>query len=393
MNFETDRRIEVARTEEEIYEKLEELKTEGYAENDIHVISKDRSHMHTLNRHSEVSTHEAGTIMDKFKSWFTGEDYVVEGLRKLDLNENERNRFAQDVASGGFVLYTDHDPIQKEKDISKHQNEFEEGYDTFGSSRNSYETYHDEQPVQPIEPGYEEREQDKDPQFRATSGTEFEDSRFINSEINELNGEKYVRGKEETKFRVEEPTSEYSKKQGYEKSTNNFVNQTDGRFDEPTDRFERGESFATNPFLAREVDHIGHSMQEDRMVQQHRPTIEKNNQNETITDAFKTEGYQSPGADPNLGPSAFGHDVENEFPSGDVEHDFEKDPRKTNYKTDTGYEENGNGNAFAFDTNSTNNEFTTGGVEGEEDITTDQYKEQFDIDKYRGENASSNKLL
>jgi hypothetical protein len=240
-----------------------------------------------------------------------------------------------------------------------------------------------------MEPGYEEREQSKDPQFRATSGSEIEDSRFIKSDTLNANNETTTSG-------VEEPTSEYSKTQGFEPSTNEFVNKTDGRFDEPSDRFERGESFATNPYLAREADHIGHSMEEDRMVQEHRPTIDKSNQNETITDSFKTEGVHSPGTDPNLGPAAFGHDIENEFPSGTVKHDFEKDPRNTKYKTDTGYEENGNGNAFAFDTNSTSNEVTKGGVEGEEDeedVTTDQYKERIDNDKYRGENASSNKLL
>lgn len=361
MNFESDRRIEVARTEEEIYEKLEVLKTEGYSENDIHVISKDRSHMHTLNRHSEVSTHEAGTFMDKFKSWFTGEDYVKEGLRKLDLNEREMNRYAQDVTSGGFVLYTDHDPIQK--DDGRHQNEFEEGYDTFGQTGNSYESYHgEERSVQPVEPGYEEREQSKDPQFRATSGNDFKESRFIRSETTELN-EKFEN--ETPTFRVEELNSEYSKAQSFGSSTNDFANKTESRFDEPTDRFERGESFATNPYMAREVDHIGHSTQEDRMVQEHRPKIDKNNQKETITESYNTEGAQSPGSDPNLGPAAFGHEVENEFPSGSVKHDFEKDPR-TNYTTDTG---------------------------NEEDITTDQYKERFDEDKYRGENASGNKLL
>lgn len=107
MNMDSTRRIEIARSEEEMYEKLELLQSQGYAERDIHVISKENMHLTTLKRHSEVSTHEAGTVMDTFKSWFTGEDAITEGLRKLDLDEQETEYYAKEVANGSIVLYTD----------------------------------------------------------------------------------------------------------------------------------------------------------------------------------------------------------------------------------------------------------------------------------------------
>lgn len=107
MNIESNRRIEVARNEEEMYEKLELLQEQGYEESDIHVISQENAHLNTLNRHSEVSTHEAGTFADRFKSFFTGEDAITEGLRKLDLSMEETERYAGEVARGAIVLYTD----------------------------------------------------------------------------------------------------------------------------------------------------------------------------------------------------------------------------------------------------------------------------------------------
>ncbi|MFJ8066953.1 general stress protein [Psychrobacillus sp. NPDC096426] len=107
MNIESNRRIEVARSEEEMYEKLELLQEQGYAESDIHVISQENAHLFTLNRHSEVSTHEAGTFVDRFKSFFTGEDAITEGLRKLGLSAEETERYAGEVARGAIVLYTD----------------------------------------------------------------------------------------------------------------------------------------------------------------------------------------------------------------------------------------------------------------------------------------------
>ena len=420
MNLESNRRIEVARTEEEMYEKLEQLKANGYAESDIHVVSKEHTHMSTLNRHSEVSTHDAGTFMDKFKSWFTGEDALTEGLRKLDLNEAETARYSKDVASGGFVLYTEG---MKEGVVNSPESEFEEGYDTFGATGNSYESYSGESHVQPMEPGFEDTSR---MELDGTTKNEFVESRFNETETTTFGAEE-PRSEKTLENHSEEPQSNYSREQGFAPSTNDFVNETDGRFDEPQDRFARGETFATDPNLAREEDHIGHSTQEDKMVQEHRPTI-----NETITSEQQTDGFQSPGADPNLGPAAFGssEENENEFPSGDMKNDFDKDPRvqaddeervfgteftsgkhneptnefeenklnefsnnETNEYKETGYETNGNGNAFAFDTNSTENEILSSGVDDEENVTTDQYKEKLESEKMRSELPPQNKLL
>ncbi|WP_419960871.1 general stress protein [Psychrobacillus sp. BM2] len=258
MNIESNRRIEIARTEEEMYEKLESLQNQGYAESDIHVISTENAHLNTLSRHSEVSTHETGTFMDKFKSWFTGEDAVAEGLRKLDLSEEERTRYAGEVARGSIVLYTDVLTFNDEPMYGTHENEFEQEYTD-------------------------------------TVGTDVVQNRFMENE---------------------EPISDYAKEQGFTPSNNEYVNKTDGRFDEPQDRFARGETFATDPHLAREEDHIGHSMQEDRVVRESRPTIDEN-----VTVEEKTYGTQSPGADPNLGPAAYGSETVNEEEEERISHD------------------------------------------------------------------------
>lgn len=403
MSNEMNRRIEVARSEEELYNKLETLTSQGYKESDIHVVSKDHGHIHTLNKHSEVSTHEAGTVMDKFKSWFTGEDAVTEGLRKLNLTEEEKGRYSHSVANGGFLLYTDHVVT----DAKDHQNEFEEGYDTFGATGNSYESYHgEERSVVTNEPGFEERIQSEDPQMSSTSGTAFVDTNFNETERNETSvnetttfGAEEPRGEYKFESKHGEPQSDYAKEQGFTPSNNELVNETDGRFDEPMDRFERGETFATSPHLARETDHIGHSMQEDQVTREHRPTINEAsegaefntkeraefNTNEPITENYKTEGFQSPGTDPNLGPAAFG-DVENEMPSGEMKHDFEKDPRINGEKYEAGYETNGDGNAFSFDTDSTNNEVLSGGVDDDEqELANDQFKEKIDKNQYRSD--------
>ena len=258
MNIESNRRIEIARTEEEMYEKLEGLQNQGYAESDIHVISTENAHLNTLSRHSEVSTHETGTAMDKFKSWFTGEDAIAEGLRKLDLSEEERTRYAEEVARGSIVLYTD---VLTLNDKST----------------------------------YDSRGDDLGQEFTDTVGTKMVQNRFKENE---------------------EPISGYAKEQGFSPSNNDFVNETDGRLDEPQDRFARGETFSTDPNLAREENHIGHSMQEDREVRASRPTID-----EDVTLEEKSYGAQSPGADPNLGPAAYGSETIDEEETERISHD------------------------------------------------------------------------
>lgn len=416
MNTESNsyKHIEVARTEDEMYNRLEALKSQGYEETDIHVISKDHSQINTLSRYSDVATHEAGTFMDKFKSWFTGEDAVTEGLRPLNLTEAEREKYSSEVARGGFVLYTDHAPLGNGGLAS-------EEYDTFGATGNNYESYSgDKQPLETTGAGIDNRVQTKDPQMTSTAGTEFVESRFNEPETTNVANETTTFGAEEPsnvnkhESKHDEAESEYAKDQGFEKSTNEFVNETDGRYDEPVDRFARGESFTTDPILARDTDHIGTSMQEKETVQEHRPTNNERNQNEEnlemntdedtnnevtsklndtevdnnrttsnepITDAYKTEGFQSPGVDPNLGPAVFGDEEENKFTTEkNVKHDFDKDPRKTelNYRSTDKEQQR------TMDSNSLNDE---------EDITTDQYKERIDKDKYRGDNASINKLF
>lgn len=228
MNNESNRHIEVASTEDEMFNKLDALLDQGYSESEIHVIAMDHSSdMNTLDRHSEVSTHEAGTFRDKFKSWFTGADAVREGLSSLNLSEIEKDRYSKYIANGGFVLFTEHDPEQNEKSL----NEFEEINNPIGSLENANEfNKKDEPQSQTTGVGFATRIQSEDQQFTTLSGTEFIESRFTESE------------------------------------TNHVINKTD-----------------------------------------------------SLTDAYKTEGFQSPGADPNMGQAAFGVEEKLEIENDDFE--------------------------------------------------------------------------
>lgn len=98
-------RIEVANGHEDFFYKLETLKAEGFSEHKIHIFSKDISNYDSIKMDSDIHTHEAGTWMDKFKAFFTGEDAESEALRQIDLTEAEISYLSNELSQGATVIY------------------------------------------------------------------------------------------------------------------------------------------------------------------------------------------------------------------------------------------------------------------------------------------------
>lgn len=98
-------RVEVANGPEEFFYKLETLKTQGFFEHEIHILSKDMSAYENFKTGSDINTREAGNWMDKFKAFFTGDDAVTEALRGLDLTESEITYLSDELSRGATVIY------------------------------------------------------------------------------------------------------------------------------------------------------------------------------------------------------------------------------------------------------------------------------------------------
>lgn len=105
-------RIEVANGHEDFFYKLETLKAEGFSERDIHIFSKDISNFENIKANSDIHTHEAGNWIDKFKSFFTGEDAVTETLRQIDLTEEEISYLSHELSQGASIIYAQRDAAQ-----------------------------------------------------------------------------------------------------------------------------------------------------------------------------------------------------------------------------------------------------------------------------------------
>lgn len=88
MMNEQNPKIEVAHTRDEMLHILETMRTEGFHKEDIHIIAKDSQQLEDVKWDDDVHTHEAGNWVDQFKSWFTGDSAVTEGLKRFNLSED-----------------------------------------------------------------------------------------------------------------------------------------------------------------------------------------------------------------------------------------------------------------------------------------------------------------
>lgn len=103
----TNREFTMAYSQEEMHRRVEELKSSGYRENDIHVLVHDDAVLGATTDLKGIHTHETGTTGSKFKSFFTGRDTVREELKKLDLEERQIDTYQQDLENGAILLYTE----------------------------------------------------------------------------------------------------------------------------------------------------------------------------------------------------------------------------------------------------------------------------------------------
>lgn len=273
--MENNRHVEVAWSQEELNQKIETLRAQGYNESDIHVVARDpeRFQLHSTDAH--VDTHEAGSFWDRFKSFFTGEDATTESLGRLNLEQHEQEMYATDLTNGGAILYVE--GVTRSDD-----------YETFGETGNSYESYHGET-------------------TNGTVGTEFVNQRFNQNETplgehtpeenRELFSSAHNSYKEDEivqddAFEIKPQLTSAEKTTSFETAEPRFESQstefetTETRFESETASFETAEP-------RFESDSTTFETTEPRLVAGY--------------EEQQAYGAESPGADPNLGPAAFGN--------------------------------------------------------------------------------------
>ncbi|RNF38207.1 general stress protein [Planococcus salinus] len=288
----TNRDFEVVYTLDELEQKVEEMKLRGYKEKDIHVLANDNDVLGAAESQTNVQTHEAGTFTEKFKSFFTGKDAVREELERLDLEESTIEGLHRELDNGGILLYTDHQPIERE----------DENFTSFGDDT---------------------RTVDLDEEKRNTAFAPF--GRDIERDGRKFNDEN-IRD-EDVRIppeRVENDSDEIYTRDAAREEQHGESGQHDKFKDSRTD----GENIHPTTGSNHPKDEGAPGEQ----YMDHEPNVEtpEGERNLNREDGVnKRQDEPSPGVDPNLGPAPFGRDSEEEHLANTERDDYDppRNPR------------------------------------------------------------------
>lgn len=109
------------RTEQAVLDKINELKLEGYVEDDIYVVTNDKDSLSIVRGQTNVDlTSVDGNWLDKFMAFISGDEPVRAAFLNMGFTDEEAERYYSEVKSGSILLYVDKEygTIYDEKDIN-----------------------------------------------------------------------------------------------------------------------------------------------------------------------------------------------------------------------------------------------------------------------------------
>ena len=94
--------------ETEVLNKIDELKIQGYSDNDIYIVTNDTDQLSIVRGETDVELRTPeGNWMDKFMAFLSGDEPVKGAFTKMGFSEEESNRYFNEVKAGGILLYVD----------------------------------------------------------------------------------------------------------------------------------------------------------------------------------------------------------------------------------------------------------------------------------------------
>ncbi|KZE36825.1 hypothetical protein AV656_13660 [Bhargavaea cecembensis] len=100
------------RTEEEVMNKIEQLKTEGYDESSLYVVTNNSDNLNTLRGRMDVdarATDEDRGWLDRFMDFLGGDEANRGAFNDMGFTEEEANQYYNDARDGGILLFADAD--------------------------------------------------------------------------------------------------------------------------------------------------------------------------------------------------------------------------------------------------------------------------------------------
>ena len=125
--------IETYDTQEHVLQKIEELKKDGYLEEDMYIMAKSSDQLSLVKGKSDVEVHASeGGWADRFATFLTGDQKVHQAFLNMGIDESESERYYRDVQDGKLLLYVNKDahdafelPEDEKTEIQQHKIESE----------------------------------------------------------------------------------------------------------------------------------------------------------------------------------------------------------------------------------------------------------------------------
>ncbi|AXH99998.1 DUF2382 domain-containing protein [Sporosarcina sp. PTS2304] len=124
----TNRYMGMYYDETELINRVEELKREGWPEDDIYVVVKNDDHLTMLRSRTDAEIKSADdSWWDRFMGFVSGEDHVRRMVDNLNFGAEDTTKYYNEIEQGGMLLYVD------SGEANRH---YMDNTDFYGRSRN-----------------------------------------------------------------------------------------------------------------------------------------------------------------------------------------------------------------------------------------------------------------
>lgn len=106
----SDNKVELFENEIEVLARIEELKSQGYDEDDMYIIVDEDEEIKMLKGSTGVMIAEDDdSLYDRFKNFLQGHDSITDAFNKMDLEDKYRDACHEEVQDGKILLMVNKD--------------------------------------------------------------------------------------------------------------------------------------------------------------------------------------------------------------------------------------------------------------------------------------------
>lgn len=108
----SNRQFEIVYSQEEMERALESMISQGYRNEDIHVLANDKNLVNEAHDRYGVDAHKANSFANRIKILLTGEDIARAKLAEFGLGNEAIEHYEREIERGAVLLYSDGTPSE-----------------------------------------------------------------------------------------------------------------------------------------------------------------------------------------------------------------------------------------------------------------------------------------